>query len=606
MNRFPEWVEQGFKSGWIGRYERQLLFFLREEYGSLNEDAAIVALFLSLFERSGHVCLPLNVPVQEWLQVLDLENPGINQNKIIRPDHLLKHNAFGSPEDQVPFVIEHDNIYIRRDWLYELFVAESLKEISSDKIKLPSGKDYEEIISRFFSERSDMPDWQKVASALSLKNRFLVISGGPGTGKTTTVAQIISLLLYVYGTSYRIALTAPTGKAAARMTQALRKNIAGHLVPDELKPGWPDEAKTLHRLLTAFDHRGILPDPEIRKLPYDLIVVDEASMIDLKMMGRLLKHLRADTKLILLGDKDQLSSVEAGSVLADICDKQVNRFSAAIADFLKQFGFKNIQESDDETGFSDSIVYLTKSYRFRSDSGIAVLADSVNKMNAEKSEKLIVDHQSKEISFQPFHYKSDDLKSLFSSIADRIQRLSNLSHDLLIRYWSEDIWLTVIRRGPFGSVSLNKMVEDYLVKERFITPDSGWYHGRPILVTRNDYSLGVFNGDLGVCVKASGGSFQVLFTDSDGNIKRVYPHRIQHFEPAFLLTVHKSQGSEFNNVSLLLPDRDTQLLTRELIYTAITRARNSFRVAGRMDLLKKGIERKTERFTGLKSRLHHS
>jgi exodeoxyribonuclease V alpha subunit len=537
---------------------------------------------------------------------LDLENPGINQNKIISPDLLLKHNAFGHPVDQVPFVIEQDNIYIRRDWLQELFVSESLKEIASEKFKIPSQEISEDIMNRFFSELPDSPDWQKVASALSLKNRLLVISGGPGTGKTTTVAQIILLLLYVYGTSYRIALTAPTGKAAARMSQALRGNIAGNLVPDELKPGWPVEAKTLHRLLTGFDNRGILPDPKIRKLPYDLIVVDEASMIDLKLMGRLLKNLRAGTRLILLGDKDQLSSVEAGSVLADICDKQVNRFSAGTADFLKQFGFNNIQESVDETGFSDSIVYLTKSYRFESDSGIAVLAESVNRMNAEESEKLIADPQLKEISFQPFNYEPDDLKTLFSTIAGKIQRLSNLSHDELIRYWSDDTWLTVIRRGPFGSVSLNKMVEDYLVKQRFIIPESGWYHGRPILVTRNDYSLGVYNGDLGVCVKMSGGNYQVLFTDSDGNIKRVYPHRIQQFEPAFLITVHKSQGSEFNNVSLLLPDKDTQLLTRELIYTAITRARNSFRVAGRMDLLKKGIERKTERFTGLKSRIYHS
>jgi exodeoxyribonuclease V alpha subunit len=606
MSKLPDWVQQGSRSSWLGRYEIQLLNFLSDEYHTFDEDAMIAVVFLSLFTKAGHICLPLNVSIQEWSMLLSLEISELDSKRVIRCDNLLESDAFGRPDEKVPFVIEDNQLFIRRDWLTEQFVAKALKRISSEKLEIPGDDKISELKESFFSNLPAEPDWQKVAMALALQNRLLVISGGPGTGKTTTVAQIISYLLYVFGRNFRIALTAPTGKAAARMTQALKFKNAGRKVTGSLRFGWPDKAMTLHRLLNRFDDRGILPDLEQKKLPYDLIVVDEASMVDLKLMGRLLMHLSEDTRLILLGDKDQLSSVEAGSVLADICHKYENKFSENTVNYLKQIGFRDIPETDSGDHLDDSILYLTRSFRFGSDSGIAALAESVNKLDVEKSEEIITGDKFKEITHIPFNYQPTDLQKLFSGIAEKIEQIPEKCDEELLQFWSYDTWLTAVRRGPFGSESLNKMIEDYLLRHHMITPESGWYHGRPILITRNDYTLDIYNGDAGVCVSTLNGTYKVLFTDSEGNLKYISPHRIQHFEPAFLITVHKSQGSEFNNVNLLLPEKDSQLLTRELIYTAVTRARNYFTVVGDIEILKKGIERKTERFTGLKSRLYPS
>jgi exodeoxyribonuclease V alpha subunit len=603
MSHLPKWVLNGIETGWIGRYEQQLIVFLEEEFDFVDEDVLMAVIFLSLFVQAGHVCLPLDLSVGEWMKILDFYHPELNQEKRMNPEDLLYLAPFGSGE-KVPFVIDQDKLYFRSDWMKELTVYQYIKRFSSKKFQLHASINHKEIGKLYFDDITDEPDWQKVASALSLRNRLLIISGGPGTGKTTTVAYIISLLLDVYGSSFRIALTAPTGKAAARMSQALRQSITGQFMTAGLKAGLPGEAKTLHRLLNGYENKGIFPQAQMKKLPYDLIVVDEASMIDLNLMERLLTHTGDDTRLIFLGDKDQLASVEAGSVLADICQKRENRFSRQTVDFLGELDFKNIPVSNDTVDIEDSILYLTKSYRFDSESGIAVLADSVNRMDSERSNEIIEDKEYKEITYQEFYYQSEELLQFFASIADRVQGSTLKIHEELIRYWSGEVWLSVVRRGPFGTMTLNRMAEDYLVQHHIISTESGWYHGRPILITRNDYSIGVFNGDLGVCVETSDGRYQVLFEDSGGNIKRVSPHRIQHFEPAYLITVHKSQGSEFDHVNFLLPERDTQILTKELIYTAVTRARNSFNIVGDLDLLKKGVERKTERFTGLKSYLY--
>jgi exodeoxyribonuclease V alpha subunit len=605
--QLSSWIRKGIESGWIGRYEQQLLDFLEDEYGELTDEAEIAVIFLSLFVKAGHICLPLDKTVGDWLNLLNIEETELEEKSTLDRDNLLSLGIFGSPAGQQPFLIDNNRLFVRRNWKQEALVAKKLLELSTKKLPIPDSDKAAGLLQALFdADASGDANWQMVGAALSLQNRLLIISGGPGTGKTTTVARILSILLQVLEGDLRIALAAPTGKAAARMSHALHEGLSAQPLPEQYKSRIPGEARTLHRLLRNYRQNGLLPGVRTKTLPYDLIVIDEASMIDLSMMERLLRHMGDESRLILLGDKDQLSSVEAGAVLGDICIKESNRFSKDIADYLSGLQVPGADEALESNGgdpFTDSIVYLTKSYRFGGESGIATLADAVNRGESERAAELVTGTVYNELSAGEFMYGKQDLEMLFRTISDSLAESLEKDEANLLTHWSDKAWLGVLRKGPFGTDSLNKKIEEYLLAKRLITPEDGWYHGRPVLITRNDYSLGVYNGDLGVCVKSVDGSYHVVFSDTAGTLKRIAPNRIKQYEPAYLLTVHKSQGSEFGHVNLLLPDRETKILTKELIYTAVTRAKNSFRLLGDQGLFKKGIERKTERYTGLRSHL---
>jgi exodeoxyribonuclease V alpha subunit len=607
IERYPSWIQSGIESGWIDHYETELLAFIEEEFGELPEEVKYAVIFLSLFIKAGHVSLPLDEPVGYWTELLEVTVPGLNSELNVAIESLLNHKAFGEPDEMVPFLIEGDQLFIRSFLIQEKAVAESLINLSSARFEILDIDRAASIVRGYFEHAdSDDINWQKAAAALSVRNRLLILSGGPGTGKTTTVARIIAVLLRSVNDKLWIALAAPTGKAAARMSEALQNSLTDLQLPDELKMKIPSEAQTLHRLMRGFGSDKLLPEAEPKMLPYDLIVVDEASMIDLTMMDKLLRFISEDTRLIILGDKDQLSSVEAGSVFGDICKADGNRFSSETAEFLSNFDFNKNMDVHAKYDLEDSIVYLEKNYRFGDESGISALSEAVNTGNADKADDLITGMEFKEISHNSFNYSKKDIEMLFSSISKALIKSADYDDMTLLNHWSDEVWLSALRSGPFGTDSLNRMIEEYLVRQKLIQPENGWYHGRPILVTRNDYSIGVFNGDLGVSVDRGDGKMEVLFTDYKGHLKRFSPYRIKQFEPAYILTVHKSQGSEFNHVNFLLPDRDTQLLTKELIYTAITRARKSFRLLGSRELFKQGVKRKTVRFTGLQSRLYSS
>ena len=335
-----------------------------------------------------------------------------------------------------------------------------------------------------------------------------------------------------------------------------------------------------------------------------LLVVDEASMIDLRLMYRLLTHLDERTRLILLGDRFQLASVEAGSVFADLCKKTKNGFSSDASKKLKtitQFDFPEVKEPNDLT---DAIVYLTKSFRFDEKSGIGKLANLVKKADSSQkdisveADQLFRDEAS--IIHRSFEFTAENLKEMADEKLTRLKEAQDISEpNDMIAFWKQMAVLTCHRRGLEGSERLNVYTEQMIAASRRVQIQNGWYHGRTIMVTRNDYSLGVFNGDAGVCMRdEDAGSYRV-WIESAGGLKPIQPNRLAHFMPAYFLTVHKSQGSEFDKVTLLLPTQDSPVLTRELIYTAITRARTEFCLLGSMDLFLKGIQRRTERFTYL-------
>ena len=593
------WWKDGVESGWIGRYEQELIYYLEREFGEMTENEKLCAVFASLFVKSGHVALPLDRTVTEWGEIVDLEKESIE----LLPENIdlntLKNgNHIGKNGEMKPFILDDESLSIRRyreqekeviDWISDRSTADSPPVITNL---------HKQQLDKLFPSPEDGIDWQKIAVAMSVIKPFLIISGGPGTGKTTTVAKILAMHLRLAERPLKIALAAPTGKAAGRMGEALMNQLQTLGLSDEELDRFPDEAKTVHRLLYGKEERGLLPSARREMLNYDLVIVDEASMIDLTLMNRLLRHVGPNTKLIFLGDKDQLSSVEAGAVFSDLCQKQENGFTADTANLLKQFDINGQLPEAEQSSLDDSIVYLTKSYRFGEDSGIGRLAQLVKSGRAEVESVDEIFSSFDELEHRSFSYDTEDLEFLSDHMNRKAEKLKELrSPESLIGFWKESAWLTLHRRGLDGSEYLNSMIENSLVRRHTVTAEHGWYHGRPIIVTRNDYNLGIFNGDMGVCVEENGAFW--VYIESGSELKRVSPQRLLHIQPAYFLTVHKSQGSEFNHVHLLFPRQESQLLSRELLYTAITRSREKFTCHGNLKWISSGADQPLKRYTGL-------
>lgn len=595
------WFASGVKSGWIETYEQESVRFMEQEFGQLSNAEKLCVVFTSLFYKSGHTALPLNLSPKEWAERLDMDEH-VQQKlpeETIDITTLQSGNLICKEDELRPFVIEGGRLSYQKIWKQERDILAWFAEIDESYHTPLITSVHNHELSRLFPDQVEQPDWQKVAVALSIIKPALIISGGPGTGKTTTVARLLVYQQNVSERPLKIALAAPTGKAAGRMGEALFSELESMGLSKEELNKFPKEAKTVHRLLSGTEQRGLLPPVEKKLLHHDLVIIDEASMIDLNLMHRLLSHLSSKTRLILLGDKDQLASVEAGSVFADLCQKPDNGFNPETIKLLKQIGINEDLPQTQQSDLDDSILYLTKSYRFGPDSGIGVLAKCVQ--SGVTDDKVLSNHfdEFEDLHFQNFDFGEQDLRLLTENLMKRLKKALGInSPDPLIRFWKQSIWLTVLRRGLTGSDRLNSLIEHQIALRRLVAMDDGWYHGRPVIITQNDYNLGVFNGDLGVCLKEDDGNLW-LYVESGSELRRIKPNRITHYSPAFFLTVHKSQGSEFEQVQLLLPQNDTPILTRELLYTAITRSRSSFSLYGRLELLQKGIERKTERFTGL-------
>ena len=594
------WWRKGVEDGWIGVYEQEMIRYIEGEYGKIPDEIRCSLLFLSLFLKAGHTVLPLDKSPVEWAAAIGINMAEIDglEAVIINKKTLEKSPVTGKPGELKPFIISGSNLSYRKSYNQEYKLLQWFTE-NSKKI---NSTDINKYITELFPYTgNDITDWQRVAAILSVMKPFLIISGGPGTGKTTTVARIIALHQLASEKPLKIALAAPTGKAAGRMGEALQEQLSELNIPKRIREYFPKEAKTVHRLLSGVRERGLLPPAQKKHLRYDVIIVDEASMIDLNLMYSLVNHLADHTRLILLGDKDQLASVEAGSVFSDLCQKQENGFSGDTLKALQKQGEKGLPVSGDQTGIRNSIVYLTKSYRFDEQSGIGHLADFV-KAGGESPEQLReIMSRFDDVVQVPFEYKKENIQQMTGSVLDRIKTAQEIqSPESLIQHWKESVWLSVLRRGLAGSERLNRLTEQQVAAKRMVPAEHGWYHGRMVINTQNDYNLGVFNGDLGVCVREDDGS-HVVYIETGSGMKRVNPDRLTHAEPAYFLTVHKSQGSEFNRVNFLLPPSFNPVLSRELIYTAITRARKRCTIFGPKELLLRGIRNKTLRFTGLQS-----
>jgi exodeoxyribonuclease V alpha subunit len=569
----------------------------------------VAARATSLATASGHVCTYL----------ADIVAAGANFDETALRTALLESGMVGTPEapDARPLILDDDGrLYLHRYFDYERRLAQRLLQAAPTTLAAVIGEHAQVLLDRLFSANAqrleNRPDWQKIATALALENRLTIISGGPGTGKTTTVVNVLACVL-AGNPECRIRLAAPTGKAAARMLEAIR-SAAAHL-PAELREHLPAESFTVHRLL------GWLPDSnEFRHhagnpLPIDLLVVDEASMLDLALATKLVEAVPTDARIILLGDKDQLAAVESGAVFSELSadptlsEACVERLSAVTGIPAARIAYATPIK---RTRLHDSVIWLTENFRFAKDSGIGRLAARVNAGEAQAAIDLLRSGTDPALKWIEDVHPSPSPASLQRVTDGMADYMDAARADLgnkaaLFDALSHFRVLCAEREGPRGVVEINRFVAQHFRRTLDHPLDPGnrseWYPGRPVMVLSNDYVLKLFNGDVGIVLPDASDTLMLYFPDSDGSFRPVAPLRLPDHETAFATTVHKAQGSEFDRVLLMLPAKPNRAVTRELLYTAVTRSRSGVTIVGSVEVVEKAIVSPTRRYSGLVARL---
>ena len=594
--------------------------FILDFSNDRDPDIFLAAALVSRATASGDICLDLDsmsetVPVEE----------GAGQDPIFYPpvekwrQKLEAHPTVGKPGDRCPLIIDdHNRLYLYRYWEYENKLSASIRDRASRELADFSPQDVNTTLNRLYPASGEGPDWQKVAAVITLLKGFSVITGGPGSGKTHAIAGILALIVACTGAhKSNIYLTAPTGKAAARLGESILR-VKGHLdCSPSIKDAIPGDVFTIHRLLKPIPGTPYFHYNSDNPLPADVVVVDEASMVDLALMSKLLQACAPSARILVTGDKDQLASVQAGSVLGDLCDRQViHGFSKR---FLKQIvKFSGIamenftRQPEVGSGLQDCICELQNSYRFSTQSGIGGISRAINRGDQVKSLAVLKNPKEAGIEWVEINTPDELQNQLAPTIIDGYKKYLTIKDPMLaMDAFDEFKILCALNIGPYGAASVNNLAEQVLQREKLIgskpAENHPWYRGRPVMITRNDYSLGLFNGDIGITLPdpeaSSENHLYVYFREAAGNVRRFLPHRLPQHETVYAMTVHKSQGSEFDQVVLVLPEKDYPLMTRELIYTGLTRARRKVSIWGTEPVLTSSISRKIERSSGLREAL---
>jgi exodeoxyribonuclease V alpha subunit len=547
--------------------------------GERDERVLVAAALASRAVGLGHLCADLPRVTTTALCNCDEELVVVRWPELdpwltaLRNSRLVARMQLGPTlEAERPLVLDDSGrIYLRRYADYQLRLAREIAELSSRR---DSGDSWDALLSRFFGD--DDSNTQKLAARAAVTCGFCIVSGGPGTGKTTTVVRILALMqerALMMGTApLRIKLLAPTGKAAQRLRESIRAELDALPCQPSVRLALArhaDEASTIHRALGYRPHTPTrFRYGRERRLAHDAVFVDEASMVDAALMCKLVEAVPRKSSLVLLGDKDQLASVEAGAILGDIY----------------------------QAGLAGAAVHLDKSFRYREGSGIGRCTRAVNRGDADAAVAALGD----DVTLEPFCELEPLTRAFGALVSERLRAFFSASGpEERLALLSRFRVLCAHRHGPCGVVAINAAIERHIMSLFGIRTDQAMYDGRPIIILRNDYQLGLYNGDIGVIAVVDGIRRAYFPGDGSGVPRVLSAARLPLHETVFAMTVHKSQGSEVDTVALVLPGRASPIVTRELIYTAISRARRQARLFGSEAILRQAIARRVERASGL-------
>ncbi|CAN7565319.1 exodeoxyribonuclease V subunit alpha [Variovorax sp. LjRoot178] len=659
------WREQG----WLRRLDIAFSRFLVELSPAAPDALVLAAALLVHMEGRGHSCLRLDEflrdpqavlgwppePAAALRAVLDtLPDDADVWIEAFRASPLVGADD-GTPGSETgdghpPLMLRGHTLYLRRYWDDERRVAAQVDARSRTVLPVDAGA-VRAWLDRLFPADATAPasdeeaiDWQKTACAVALRSKLSILTGGPGTGKTYTAARLLALLYAVDPAPerLRVALAAPTGKAAARLKQSIETSLAelqdrlGESLPLGALAAHIGAARTLHALLGARPDTRAFGFDAAHPLEVDVVIVDEASMIHLEMMAALLEALPPQARVIFLGDKDQLASVEAGAVLGDLCrHAEQGRYRPSTADYVEAASGQRIPAAflGDGAPLAQQTVMLRASKRFGG--AIGQLALAANRGDSAAAAAVLRDNGSPAVAWLDAGSASAAVRlalegrsaaggaadvdgtvgvhggygAYLAALQARPRGDEAPAHAswtlAVLRAFERFRVLCAVREGEWGAMGLNQTIERALVAEGRMTKAGEWYEGRPVIVTRNDAGLGVFNGDIGITLRppAKGAPLRAYFLDGEA-VRSVAVSRLAHVETAFAMTVHKSQGSEFAHTMLVLPREPSRVLTRELVYTGITRARDAFTlVTGRTAALADALGHPTQRASGLLERL---
>lgn len=691
LSQMQCWLELG----WIKAIDFVLAKFMYQQSQKISSAVIFSIVLVSHQLGRGHVCLDLNNVLKNAKFLLSL--PPISDKKLLELRQTYTQEIF-TPEEIIqqlnldninnwidelvnfgdeiicklakgenlqdkqikPFILKNNNLYFYRykndEEIIENNILNRLNSGNSnnnfDSLENTKKEKFIDLVSQVFPSENKEIDYQKVAAVIACKRNFCIITGGPGTGKTSTVLKIILLLQELHklqknnnrdsnqNTKLNIKLAAPTGKAAARLESAIKentnklKNNLKNIISENTFENIPQQVNTLHKLLGAGDFQNNYKYNKNNPLALDLLIVDEASMISVDLMSALMSALSKDTKLILLGDKDQLTSVEAGSLLNELCSnvkndlqhynlQTINELQEFFPrEIIKNFWFNNNNYANKNTNkntnkninintninlLNQSIIKLQKSYRFNEQSGIGQLAKAVNENNFNSIENIFMQEDNKnslqKISFKMNKKAFDNL--IINGYGNYLQAVKNLQNNLqnysfdelnkqaenILKLHQQFQVLCVIRHSEFGVNAINKYITNLLIKANLISENSIinntnnstlLFCGLPILITKNNEEFQLRNGDIGIVLPYLNNTLRIAFlansndNSSKKNILWIAPNLLKDYEAVFALTVHKSQGSEFDHVVLIFPEQQNPILSRELLYTGITRAKNQF------------------------------
>lgn len=570
----------------ITRADQQLAQHILVLEDAPTENLGLLIALTSAALRQGHVCLSLTADAAIEALGLSVDLQTLAAVSIVATD--------GSQGQ--PLVLVGSRLYFARYYAWEQQLISDLLRLQQSAPEVVNLGLLKKGLSEQFSNPAFRIDWQRAAACLAILRKLCVISGGPGTGKTYTIARILRLLLDQQNSSdasipLRIALAAPTGKAAGRLTESIIEADAGllEIIPD---------AKTIHRLLKIRPGRVMPQYNRDNPLPIDVLIIDEVSMVDLPMMAYILAALPRHARLILLGDRYQLGSIEAGQVMADLCGTGGEEFSQAFVDELAPMCGDQLPVANTSMpAMSNHVINLQTSRRFDATKGIGRLAAAINAGDCEQAINTL------EQGDEQLDWQSNNVSSLETLLHNRvlpqfvrIQQAPSPTEALALL---DDLRvLCALHEGPQGVKEINRSLEKHLgVAEQQL------YHGKPVMVTVNDYEQRLFNGDIGLVLRAKSGELRVFFASADGEVRSILPSRLPAHETVYAMSIHKSQGSEFKQVVLILPQVDSPVVSRELLYTGITRAQEKVTVCAGAAEFNTAVAKQRQRESGLLSAL---